>query len=290
MTRTLQALLKNLFDYAGLYPPTNLPLEPAFDNYLRYRKGAEALATNRFVCPAAKLPHLAELIRKSDAQSLGVSVTSSADPFNEESLETDFQAITGFDSDMGSQATVYGYELKLHPDSDLKNQIQFFSGDAGIDEFLEIPWQTEVAEAVGCVAESAGPYAKARCGGAYVPTPDELAKFLKACFSLDVPFKLTAGLHHPLAADGQHGFFNVLVASALIEAEDIPTSTAAVILGTRSFDDFVLADDQIGWKDLSAPLAAIEDARKLFLNIGSCSIEEPLSDLDAAGLIPSGSP
>jgi hypothetical protein len=50
-----------------------------------------------------------------------------------------------------------------------------------------------------------------------------------------------------------------------------------------------LADDQIGWKDLSAPLAAIEDARKLFLNIGSCSIEEPLSDLDAAGLIPSGS-
>ena len=46
------------------------------------------------------------------------------------------------------------------------------------------------------------------------PSPEELGRFLRACRKSRVPFKATAGLHHPLAAEGRHGFLNVLAACA----------------------------------------------------------------------------
>ena len=57
-----------------------------------------------------------------------------------------------------------------------------------------------------------------RCGGAEVPTADALGRFLSACRAAGVPFKATAGLHHPLAAEGRHGFLNVIAACAFDDA------------------------------------------------------------------------
>ena len=34
MSASLRALLEGILDYAGLFPPAQLPLEPAFRNYL----------------------------------------------------------------------------------------------------------------------------------------------------------------------------------------------------------------------------------------------------------------
>lgn len=41
--------------------------------------------------------------------------------------------------------------------------------------------------------------------------------WLRACREADVPFKATAGLHHPLAAEGRQGFLNVLAACSFFE-------------------------------------------------------------------------
>jgi hypothetical protein len=54
----LHALLANLIDYAGLYPPAGLPLPEVLENYEAYLASAESWMLNRLVLPAAKLPEV----------------------------------------------------------------------------------------------------------------------------------------------------------------------------------------------------------------------------------------
>ena len=55
--------------------------------------------------------------------------------------------------------------------------------------------------------------AKVRCGGERVPAVDELGGFTRRCRALRLPFKATAGLHHPVRGGSQHGFLNVAAAA-----------------------------------------------------------------------------
>src|SRR5579871_4737518 len=52
---SLRALLENLIDYAGLYPPASLPLPRVIANYERYLASPECWILNRLVLPTAKL-------------------------------------------------------------------------------------------------------------------------------------------------------------------------------------------------------------------------------------------
>ena len=52
---SLRTLVWNLIDYAGLYPPTALPLERVAEKYEAYRTSPERWMLNRVVLPAAKL-------------------------------------------------------------------------------------------------------------------------------------------------------------------------------------------------------------------------------------------
>ena len=54
----LHALLANLIDYAGLYPPAGLPLPAVLENYEAYLASAESWMLNRLVLPVAKLPEV----------------------------------------------------------------------------------------------------------------------------------------------------------------------------------------------------------------------------------------
>src|SRR5271166_5986544 len=58
MYASLRALMTNVIDYAGLFPPAQLPLDQALRNYASYREGPDAWMLGRFVCPAAKLAEL----------------------------------------------------------------------------------------------------------------------------------------------------------------------------------------------------------------------------------------
>src|SRR5262245_38924762 len=61
MNPALRALLGGIIDYAGLFPPAQLPLEEAIRNYARYRTEPESWMLGRFVIPATRLKELAEL-------------------------------------------------------------------------------------------------------------------------------------------------------------------------------------------------------------------------------------
>ncbi len=134
--------------------------------------------------------------------------------------------------------------------------------------------------------------AKIRTGGvttdAFPPIAD-VAQFLRACKASGVPFKATAGLHHPLrcvkpltyapeAPTGtMHGFLNVFLAAALLDHAD-------EILREDDPAAFAFDDDGASWRGQHVSTEALRAMRRDFAtSFGSCSFEEPIGDLRALG-------
>jgi hypothetical protein len=63
--RSLRALLENLIDYAGLFPPAALTMQDAVRNYARYREGEHAWILGSFVVPKARVSEVPEEFRLS---------------------------------------------------------------------------------------------------------------------------------------------------------------------------------------------------------------------------------
>jgi hypothetical protein len=142
------------------------------------------------------------------------------------------------------------------------------SGEA----YVELPLENGLEEKVAVLAER-GLRAKVRCGGAEVPPPESLGRFLAVCRDAGVPFKATAGLHHPLAAEGRHGFLNVLAACAF---ED----EAALVGG------ITLESDALRWGGREAGSEELERVRReQLVAVGSCSFFDPVEELLELGIL-----
>src|SRR3954468_2126452 len=117
--------------------------------------------------------------------------------------------------------------------------------------------------------------AKVRCGGARVPSVEELAGFIRACREQDVAFKATAGLHHALPTGGEHGFVNLLAACVFGDEE--------TALRDETFE---LDAESFRWRAREAgPDDLARVRRELFSGIGSCSFDEPVDELRALGIL-----
>ena len=113
-----------------------------------------------------------------------------------------------------------------------------------------------------------------------------------------MPFKATAGLHHPVRAEHaltyepdspravMNGFLNVFVAAiARPRVRPRRRRRCCPILEETSPDAFAFADSHLAWRDLSADARTRSTAaRTLARSFGSCSFEEPIADLDALGV------
>ena len=75
---------------------------------------------------------------------------------------------------------------------------------------------------------------KLRCGGARVPSVDEVAQFVRRCREQGLRFKATAGLHHAFPTGGEHGFLNLLAACVFGDEEEMLT-TRDMALDAESF-------------------------------------------------------
>ena len=117
--------------------------------------------------------------------------------------------------------------------------------------------------------------AKVRCGGASVPSVEELAAFVRRCRDEGVVFKATAGLHHALPADGQHGFLNLLAACVFGDEEEALRD-----------DGFELDGESFRWRGREAGPRELARVREdLFAGFGSCSFDEPVAELRAHGFL-----
>jgi hypothetical protein len=171
---------------------------------------------------------------------------------------------------------------------------------AGIDIFVELPLQGDWQPCLPLLQRS-GVMAKLRTGGltpAAIPTAPQLAEILIALAEAQIPFKATAGLHHPLpgnhSLDQQphsptaqlHGFLNLAVLAALLYWRKLTLSEALDLLNTTTLQDFRFQPDGLGWKDQFLTLEQITEARQQFWrSFGSCSFDEPVNDLKALQLL-----
>src|SRR5687767_3844008 len=69
-----RALLGGLIDYAGLFPPAELPMDGAVAGYRAAASGDHAWLLDRFVCPAARLAELRDLLDGSESWPVAVTV------------------------------------------------------------------------------------------------------------------------------------------------------------------------------------------------------------------------
>ena len=58
MFARLRALLSEIIDYAGLFPPAALDMRTAVRNYAAYGAGDDSAMLGRFVVPASRLSEL----------------------------------------------------------------------------------------------------------------------------------------------------------------------------------------------------------------------------------------
>ena len=116
---------------------------------------------------------------------------------------------------------------------------------------------------------------KLRCGGAGVPSVEEVAGFIRRCRESGLRFKATAGLHHALPTDGEHGFLNLLAACVFGDEEEM-LATRDIALDPSSFR----AAGRTADSDACARVR-----RKLFASIGSCSFAEPVGELQELGIL-----
>lgn len=259
MLSTLAArhLLRDIIDYAGLFPPAALPLPAAVDEFIRQRLDPAARElVARFICPSRKLTELLAIdaFRHDSRQHpwrlsvLGTAARSASELFA--NVADDFKRMSEFTTACGS-ARPDAYETRLPDD--------LASGSVAPDILAEVPhltfrqnpvappamffelpllddWRRNASALIRAIADlnAATPDSprhpigvKLRTGGvepAAFPDAERVACVAARCAECGVPLKATAGLHHPIRhfnaalAARMHGFLNLFGGLALLSA------------------------------------------------------------------------
>jgi hypothetical protein len=284
--------LAGAIDYAGLFPPAALDMRTAVRNYASYRAGDDSSLLGRFVAPAARLSELADELASLDVAEMRVSAVLGAN------LSADIQAVLAFSARV-SRAAVDSVEAKADRPGTIYEIASVGSGSAKLDVFVELPLDGEL-ELLVDAARAVGARAKIRTGGVTTeafPSARSVVRFMRACLDAGVPFKATAGLHHPVtgtyaltyAPDSPRGtmfgFLNVFLAAAFL-AFGMSDDAAARLLDDRDGSAFVFGEQGVEWRGhrVDAAHLAATHAR-VFGSFGSCSFREPVDDLRSMALL-----
>ncbi len=238
------ALLSRLIDHAPLFPPAEMALPDALEEDRRARESRSAFVLARFVCPASRLAGLPDV-------GHGLSVV--------------------LDAPLDVDGRVEAVEARAHED---------LASAAGVvsEVYVEVPLDDAVEERLDALA-ARGLRAKVRCGGAAVPSVAKLSRFVRGCGDRDLVFKATAGLHHAIRRDGEHGFLNLLAAAVFGDEEEA--------LAESDPEAFIVDRDGFAWRGRVATVDELRRSRSERLHsIGSCSFFEPVEELEALGVLP----
>ncbi|PZF94954.1 hypothetical protein [Micromonospora deserti] len=285
------ALLDGLVDDAAVFPPGSATLPDAVAAHRRHRTSWYADLVGPLLVPASALPALAGLLGADERIAVGVVAD----------VPVGHLAAVRADVDPRIQvrqieaAVARRGEDPLPGLTELTALARPASGRAGgpgggtLDVFAELPLTFGLMGALDAIAAARADgvpvAAKFRTGGLAAelfPTPAELAAVICACRDRDLPFKLTAGLHHavrhldPETGFTHHGFANVLAAT-LAAAGGAGVAPVAELLAAADPRPLVqLIEDRL------------DTPRPLWIGFGSCSILEPLTDLSRLGLVNGG--
>jgi hypothetical protein len=257
-----------LCDDAAVFPPGLAPLPEAVQAHLRHKASAHAALVGSFVLAAPALKELGPLL--PDGERLDLVVTVPAGPEHVAGALAEAAALPG--------VQLAGIEVAVPDGMPLAKLFDVLDRtDAAVPVFVEVPRDERRPDIIAALSGS--PYrAKFRTGGVKAdlyPDEAELADAIWSVVEAGVPFKATAGLHHairntdPETGFEQHGFLNVLLATGAALA-GAPRAEQAAILARRDGSGIAAA---VAGLDATA-------VRERFLSFGTCSITDPLTDLE----------
>jgi hypothetical protein len=326
-----QKLLAGAVDYAGLFPPAGLTMPETVANYARYRCDPAKAMLGRLVVPSGRLAEVRASVDRlesdliaTDASPWQLSALVPASPANDyEDFHQALNTIINFNQlNRSGECTpllVDSIEVKVNTQNDLQHLAE--NVPAQLDCYFEIDCQSEpnalietlarvsssavmpVRNVGGNAVASTEPhrtqggrlFGKIRTGSVVanqIPGIDRVARFIAACARDYVPFKATAGLHHPIRNEYRltyepnsdcgtmHGFLNMFVATLCAFEYQLNELEIAQILNDREAHNFHFEDDRIQWHHLTIGLDRIDTLRiESIQSFGSCSFVEPTTEL-----------
>ncbi len=293
---SVRALLSDAIDYAGLFPPSQVAMQEAVLNYATYRASNYRWMLGRFVLPVARIDEFLECARDFISRE-------TYDPWRlsilagEDIVQT-IRQIEDFNVKNSPHAICDTLEVRAVTESKIQNTT------AALPDFLtayfEIPTDSRLADLVTALAVH-GQRAKIRTGGITAgefPPVRTIIQFIRVCLAANVPFKATAGLHHPLrcfkpltyeanAPSGtMNGFLNLFLATGFAYT-GYQTTILEEILEDEFEESFDFTDEGVAWHgDYYLSTEQLELIRGRYIgSFGSCSFIEPITDLQAIGLL-----
>ena len=300
---SLHALLAQSIDYAGMFPPCTLPLEPALQNQAKYVRSPEAWMLGTFVLPVEQFDAAKQLLSQFDplhplrVAALGPK-TGTANAFLGALANAD-AAIRSLSRHNVDLVSISHLEMLLPQDADvaLLKEAKSVVGDLTV--FWEAP-PDRAEPTIALIAEhnSGQDVAtfgyKLRTGGVTAdafPTSAQIARALVTPATHQLPIKFTAGLHHPVrqyrdeVKTKMHGFLNVLGAAVLAAEHRWDARQASMMLDDENVDSFSFTDDFFAWREWKIDVQRLQYRRRFVASFGSCSFDEPRDDLRALGFL-----
>ena len=279
----IETLLAGLFDYAGLYPPASLSLRSAANNYLEYSRSKHAAALERFIINLERLDEFRSITGDS-LEKYRLSVIATED--------SDWTALA---AQISKGLPIDALEIKCSQPLIIERIAKQIPG--GLETYFEVPMNATCQPTLKAIC-AVGARAKIRMGGVVpeaFPSVPDVAQMLKSLVDNRLPFKATAGLHHPLRSmrpltyqpqgptGVMHGFMNLSAAAAHLYFGG-HVDEARRILEEEDTAAWRISPDALHWHDRCWSTKQLATLRQeFFISIGSCSFEEPFHDLESLG-------
>ncbi len=299
---TVGIFLRDLIDYAGLFPPASLTMATSVAHYDMYSRSEWNWILGRFIVPVARLAEFEEAFAELQIPTPGTRFTNwrlsallGSDPVADVARIREFNSRMA-SSGSGRRAVVESIEVKAANSEEVKRMSGIIPAE--LATYFEFP----LSSRGDCVTAAAdcGRRAKIRTGGETAdkfPASESVIEFIRLCAAAEVPFKATAGLHHPLRSVHRltyqpespsgimHGFVNIFLAAAFLKA-GMETKLAVQLLEERSAEAFHFDLDGVSWRQQRLSRDEIGAARLGFaVSFGACSFTEPIDDLRALHLL-----
>ena len=287
---SVRALLAEIVDYAGLFPPSQISMSEAVINYATYKNSNYRWMLSRFVLPAARLDEFLEsaqdFIWRDNGDVWRLAVLAGEDIYDT------LRRIEDFNAKNGSRVIGDVLEVRATTESKIENTVNALPPN--LTAYFEIPADERLPDLVSALAIR-GQRAKIRTGGV---TPDafpparEIIRFIRTCLAANMPFKATAGLHHPLrcfkpltyesdAPTGtMNGFLNMFLMTAFARYGFKPIVLEQILMD-ESPRNFKFDENGVWWRNEHfLNNAQLERVRRTnIISFGSCSFTEPIEDL-----------
>ena len=287
MNNSLKVLLSEIVDYAGLFPPSQVSMATAVQNFDSYLKGEHSWMLGRFVVPVTRLSEFSKHAKPLfDGENLWrLSVLASED------LAETLKIITKFNSVNEGKAKIDTLEIKVAAANEINEISKFLPNE--LNTYFEFPQEDILTDFITALAINKQ-RAKIRTGGLTpdaFPSTDAVIRFMRMCVAANIPFKATAGLHHPLRCvkpltyeenspvGTMNGFLNLFLSACLLR-QNLNTPAVHRLMGENNIENFAFDEDGIGWATENISTNTIALARqKNAISFGSCSFAEPIEDL-----------